>query len=242
MAISDRMRQKNELYYEHYREEGDSVGRRLHAADRAKTIASLCSSLRHRSIIEIGAGDGSVLQGLAELNFGEELHALEITASGIEVIKGKNIPGLVECTLFDGYSIPHDDAAFDLAVLCHVLEHVEHPRRLLREAGRVAKHVYVEVPLELTMRLSPDNAFERFGHINYYSAKTIRSLIQTSGLDVLGQVVTTPSKSVYMYEKGKKGLANYYLKKCLLKIVPGLATQIFTYHSALSCRRQESPV
>ena len=68
----------------------------------------------------------------------------------MEAIRAKNIPGLFDCKVFDGYTIPYDDNAFDLVVLSHVVEHVEHPRKLLYEAKRVARYVFIEVPLEAT--------------------------------------------------------------------------------------------
>jgi len=46
---------------------------------------------------------------------------------------------------FDGRTVPHGDAAFDVAMLCDVLHHAPaDAARLLAEAGRVARHVLVK--------------------------------------------------------------------------------------------------
>jgi ubiquinone/menaquinone biosynthesis C-methylase UbiE len=224
--------------YENYYEDGNSEWRMLGARDKAANIISLCNSLPHGTILEIGAGEGSILKRLSEMNFGEELHALEISQSGVDTIKNRDIPRLVEYLLFDGYDVPYADKRFDLAILSHVVEHVEFPRKLLYEAARVAKHVFVEVPLEDTLRLKPDFVFDKVGHINFYSPITIRRLIQTCRLDVLKQIVTNPSKAVHVYRSGRKGLVSYYIKEFLLRFFSGAATRIFTYHSALVCKAQ----
>ena len=137
--------------------------------------------------------------------------------------------------MFDGYSTPYDNKKFDLAILSHVVEHVEYPRTLLYEAKRIAKYVFVEVPLEDTIRLPLDFHFDKVGHINFYTPKTIRALIQTCNLKVIDQKTTNPSKEVYTFQKGKKGLVNFYIKEYLLKFFPRLATEIFTYHSSVIC-------
>jgi ubiquinone/menaquinone biosynthesis C-methylase UbiE len=222
--------------YEDYYEEGDSEWRRLGAMDKAANIVSLCNGLPHASLLEIGAGEGSILKRLSELDFGEQLYALEISSTGVETIKRKGISRLTECLLFDGYEIPYGDHKFDLAILSHVIEHVEHPRKLLYEAGRVARHVFVEVPLEDTLRLKADFVPDKVGHINYYSPITIRRLLQTCNLEVLKQTVTNPSRAVHVYRKGRKGLVSYYIKGSLLKLSPVVATRIFSYHSSLLCR------
>jgi ubiquinone/menaquinone biosynthesis C-methylase UbiE len=229
IQISDHFRRNYEDYYE----TGDSKWRWLGALDKADNIISLCSTLPHFSVLEIGAGEGSILKRLSELRFGEELYALEISATGVETILKKQITRLTECLLFDGYCIPYNNQKFDLAILSHVIEHVEFPRKLLYEAARIAKYIFVEVPLEDTMRLERDFVFDKVGHINSYSTKTIRRLIQTCNLEVLNQIVTNPSKATYIYQNGKKGLIKYCIKKYLLKVFPSLATSIFTYHSAL---------
>src|SRR5580765_713243 len=143
IRISDHLKKNYEDYYE----EGDSEWRRLGAIDKVDNIISLCGDLPHNSILEIGAGEGSILSRLSELNFGNQLYALEISPSGVETIKNKGISRLVECNVFDGYHLPYDDNKIDMAILSHVVEHVEHPRQLLYEASRVAKYVFVEVPL-----------------------------------------------------------------------------------------------
>ncbi len=219
--------------YEEYYEEGDSEWRRLGAIDKANNIKSLCKNLTIDSVIEIGAGEGSIIKRLSDIDFAKELYALEISPTGVKTIKNKNIAKLKECSLYDGYSIPYNDKRFDLAVLSHVIEHVEYPRMLLYEAKRIAKHVFVEVPLEDTLRLSQNFVFDKVGHINFYSSKTIHRLIQSCNLRVLDQKIINPSKAVHTFHKGKKGLAIYYIKKNLLRLLPSIATNIFVYNSAI---------
>ncbi len=120
--------------------------------------------------------------------------------------------------------------------MSHVIEHVEYPRKLLYEAKRIARYVFVEVPVEDTFRLPVDFKFDKVGHINFYSPKTFRRLIQSCNLEVIKQTVTNPSKDVYFFLNGKKGLLNFFCKKFLLRLNPNLATRLFTYHSSMICK------
>lgn len=219
--------------YDDYYEDGVSEWRRLGALDKAANIVALCSRIPVSSVVEIGAGDGSVLSRLSELGFGQELYAAEISRSGVAVIERRGIARLAECRHFDGSHLPWDDKRFDVAILSHVVEHLEHPRQLLTEAGRVARHVFVEVPTEDISRRAKDYAPDRVGHINFFSPRTIRWLVQSSGLRVLTQVTTNPSKAVYAYQAGRKGLIHYHTKNLLLRLSPALATRHFCYHEAL---------
>ncbi len=118
-----------------------------------------------------------------------------------------------------------------------MVEHLEYPRKLLREAGRVAKLVFVEVPLDLTFRSKDDYVETGVGHINIYSRRTIRWLVETSGFQVVQQIVTNHSKNVYMYLYGKKAYVLFPVSEVLLKLSPRIATSLLVYHSALLCRR-----
>lgn len=219
--------------YSSYYADGQSEWRWLSARDKTANIVRLCTDLPHKSILDVGAGEGSILAQLSELNFGEELFALEISESGAHTIHNRKIQRLRGVALFDGYQFPFAPGQFDIAVLSHVIEHVEDPRQLIYEASRSAKYVFVEVPLEDTRRLDNDYIPDSVGHINFYSKKTIRRLLQTCGLKIVRQVVTNPSREIYTFQRGWRGLGNFYLKRYLLHFRPELATALFTYHSAL---------
>ena len=228
--------QLQEKYDGYYASERLAHWRRLGAEGKADNIVRLCQNYPHDAILEIGCGDGAILERLDRLGFGERLYGLEISQTGIDAIHQRDVPSLAEARLFDGYTIPYADRQFDLAVLSHVVEHVEHPRLLLYEAARVARYVFVEVPLEQTMRLSRDYDFNEVGHINFYSAKLIRRLVQTCDLVVLDQIVTDTSRAMVEHHRGKKGLLQHLIRRGALRIAPALAQRVFVYHSALIAR------
>jgi hypothetical protein len=99
----------------------------------------------------------------------------------------------------------------------------------------------VEVPLEDTIRLPADFVFDKVGHINAYSPKAIRRLVQSCNLRVLRQITTNPPKQLYAYRAGRMGLIRYYIKELLLGAMPGIATRLFTYHASLLCTADSTP-
>jgi SAM-dependent methyltransferase len=232
LVVSAKLKENYDAYYQ-----GESDWRTLGAVDKVKNIVDLCGSVRHNRILDIGSGEGALLKRLSDLHFGEELYSLEISQSAVATILQRRIPGVKECRLFGGYDIPYETHRFHLAILSHVLEHVEHPRKLLLEAARVADYVFIEVPLEDTLRLKPDFVFDRVGHINFYSWKTIRRLVQTCDLQVLSQVITNPSRPVYEYASGRQGAVKYVVKELLLRLSQRLASDLFTYHCAMVCAK-----
>jgi len=207
--------------------------RRLGAIDKARNIMELCASLSHDKILEIGCGDGAVLEQLSAKAFGSQLAGIEISRSAVCSAQQKQIPNCqIDC--FDGDSIPFEDQIFDLAILTHVLEHVEHPRKVLYEAARVAKCVFIEVPLEDNATLPDDYVFDPVGHINFYSPRSIRQLVQTCGFHILSTKIMHSSLPLYLYRKGAvKGRFTYLVKDIALKCSLELSTKIWTYHSAL---------
>jgi SAM-dependent methyltransferase len=213
---------------DHY--EGPSEWRDLCGRDRSANIVSACKPIPHDTVLEIGCGEGAVLAELSRQGFARALFGCELSKSGVEVTLKRNIPALKDCKVADGCDLPYPDGSFDLAILAHVVEHVEDPRAVLKEAARVARHVYIEVPLELRWRMRRNYADGFPGHVNFYSARSFRLLVQTSDLRVVRQVVTQPSWDAYRYQYGTRGKIGFVVKAALLKICPPLATAIFTYH------------
>ena len=229
-SIDKNLQQAYDGYYE---DPAVAAWRRLTSIGKARNIARFCGPIPHARILEIGCGEGAILERLSETSFGEQLFGLEISRSGVEATLRKEIPSLDECQLFDGDTVPYGDAEFDVAILSHVVEHLEYPRRLLHEAGRVARHTFVEVPLEDNLQLHPDPGHDTIGHLNFFNPKTIRKLMHTCGFEVLRQRVVNSSWAVYRHIYGLKGLVVYLPKELLLRALPPLAPRMLTYHCAL---------
>jgi len=236
-AVSDTLRE----HYDRYYDGGPDEWRRLGALGKAENVVALCTWVPHESMIEIGAGEGALLARLAELGFGKALHAAEISESGVRAIRARGIQRLVDCQRFDGETLPWPDTSFDLALLSHVLEHVEHPRRLLEEAARVARSVFVEVPLEDTWRLPRDFKPDSVGHINFFHRKSLRRFVQTCGLEVLAEQLAPQAREAMIFRSGRRGALAHAIKRLGLRVAPALATRLFTYHGALLCRRVAEP-
>jgi len=230
VTVSARIR---EIYDSTY--QGESAWRSLGAIGKVRNIVDLCSSIPHDKILEIGSGEGAILQRLSDLNFGKDLYSIEISESAVATIQRRNVRNLRDCRLFDGYHTSYRDGQFDVAVMSHVLEHAEYPRILLCEAARVANYLFIEIPLEDTIRLKPDFVLDSVGHINFYSWKTIRRLVQTCNLQILSQKVTNPSRAMYKYHSGRTGILKYTVKELLLRTSQRLAAGLFTYHCAILC-------
>ena len=85
------------------------------------------------SVLDIGCGDGTIASLVKTLN-------PSVTIKGIEFAARPNC--MIECQVFDGASIPHASASFDVCMFVDVLHHVKDSQgieRLLREACRVSR-------------------------------------------------------------------------------------------------------
>jgi ubiquinone/menaquinone biosynthesis C-methylase UbiE len=161
--------------------------RELGARRKAANIGDVCHSLKFDRVLDVGAGEGAVLAQLQQ-TWGQtkQLHAIEISNSALALLKGRELPALVEAKSFDGYSIPYADQHFDLTILSHVLEHVEFPRRVLRELARVSQYQVIEVPLDYAFNV--DAKFQQltsYGHINLYTPTLLRFLLKSEGFEII---------------------------------------------------------
>lgn len=120
---------------------------------------------------------------------------------------GKNTPFKSECESFDIYEISSKDVIaggrlvsieqaqatkYKLVVCSNVLEHVPYPGQLLSEITKTMAEqsvLYIEVPFEEIMQNSQADAYLRkrhwHEHINFYSERSLRSLLRDVGLEVV---------------------------------------------------------
>lgn len=232
VSVNDALKDSYDSYYS----EGENEWRELGAKHKVNNIIEMCSSIPHATIIDIGAGEGAVSAEISKREFCSNINCLEISKSGVEVIRKRNLPNVKEAHEFDGYQIQYPDTQFDLAVVSHVLEHVEHERLFLYEVKRVAKYIFIEVPLEDTLRLPANYVPSRVGHINFYNYMTIRHLLQSSGLEVIDQRLYDTPLDVHMFTGKVKGIAKFAIRRCVNSVSVRLSARIFTYHCGLLCR------
>jgi len=238
------MSQSSELqsFYENYYDDAVARKREITARQTVDHIVSLNNGSPLGSVLDIGAGDGAVLSELERRGLGEDLHAVEISGSGIERIKQRNLKRLKTVQSFDGYTLPFPDNSFDTALLIHVLEHVEHERMLLREVRRVSRRCFIEVPLEHTMRLRRSISMSKpFGHINYYTAGTFENILDTAGLRPVALATFAHSRKYEQLLSGQVvGALKRVVRSATLEIAPALARQMFVYLGAAMCVPKET--
>ena len=241
--------------YDEFYQKHDEGWRMLGAKFKAQHIIDVCKGHAFKKVLEVGAGDGSILKLLADQNFAPEYAAVEISDSGVEHIKSRKIPGLQSVQLFDGYHLPFEDDSFDLIILSHVLEHVEHERLLLRELKRVAKYSVIEVPRDY--KAGVDNKIKHFlayGHINVYTPTSLRYLLRTEGFEVekdLTSMIEPEVTRFNTYNNQKKSKSfmtdlkigvEFTIKSTLGKIFGKKLNEQFANAYTVLCKKAENQV
>ena len=219
--ISKDLQQKYDNFYSDKTEEW----RKLGAKGKVENILNVTQGKAYNKIIDIGAGDGSILSLLSEKQFGKELYAAEISASAIEQMKKKSIARLQKVVQFDGYTLPFGDKEFDLAICSHVIEHVEFPRTLLREMKRISKQQVLEIPIDYSRTVDKKYShFAAYGHINIFTPALFRFLIISEGFRILKDRNALYSRTVVKFQyKGKlMKIFQMFVKRILWFLIPSL--------------------
>ena len=241
--------------YDNFYQNHDEAWRMLGAKYKAQNIVDVCKGKAFLKVLEVGAGDGSILHYLDQWNFAPELYAIEISETGVDHLKSRNLKSIKEVQLFDGYHIPYADQTFDLVILAHVLEHVEYERMLLRELKRVAKYQVIEVPRDYRFGVDQRiNHFLAYGHINVYTPSSLRYLLRTEGFEVLTDKTSMIPPEVtrfntFINQKKQKSFINnvkieaeYKLKSFLNRIVgKKLQEKLASAYTVLCNANNENP-
>jgi len=238
--------------YDEFYEKHNEDWRMLGAKYKAQHIIDVCKGHTFKKVLEVGAGDGSILKLLADQNFAPEYHAVEISESGVEHIRERNIPNLKSVQIFDGYHLPFEDNSFDLIILSHVLEHVEHERLLLRELKRVAQYCVIEVPKDY--KAGVDHKIKHFlayGHINMYTPTSLRYLLMTEGFEIENDLTSMIEPEVtkfntYINQKKPKSAitnlkisAEYAVKNALVNILGKKAKEKYASAYTVLCKKAD---
>jgi len=240
--------------YNNFYQNHDDAWRMLGAKYKAQNIVDVCKEKQFVKVLEVGAGDGSILYYLDQWEFAPELYAIEISESGVSHIKSRNLKSVKLAQAFDGYHIPFEDQAFDLVILTHVLEHVEYERMLLRELKRVSKFQVIEVPRDYRFGVDKRiNHFLAYGHLNVYTPSSLRYLLRSEGFEVLADKTSMIAPEVTRFnifanqKKQQSFLANfkitaeYQLKKILNQLLGKKTQEKFANAYTVLCSATNKP-
>ncbi|MGE0089285.1 MAG: class I SAM-dependent methyltransferase [Bacteroidales bacterium] len=173
------------IKYDNYYTDKTESWRKLGALQKAQNIIDITEGLSFKNVIEVGAGDGNIIYYLNQKKYCNNYTAVEISSSAIEQIKKKNIAEITEIRQFNGYDLPYNNNQFDLCICSHVIEHVEYPRKLLKEIKRISSNQVFEVPIDFSLNV--DKKFEHYnsyGHINIYSPSLFNFLLKSVGFEI----------------------------------------------------------
>ena len=168
---------------------GDSAWvRRFEQWNIGKTLARLGAlNVRAGRLLEIGPGTGSLL--VAARRAGFDVQGCDLSP-GIcrQITATTQIP--MHCGPIDTIA---EAGRFDVVVLNHVLEHVEHPVEFLRELSRLLKpggvaHIAVPNVSSWEARLRGWGSYEPY-HLSYFTPETLAETVQKAGL--VSQRLTT---------------------------------------------------
>ena len=170
--------------------EHDSIlWRDFGAIEKCKSIRALCKNLKIDSVVEFGCGTCSNLKLLSKQKFSKIFYGIEVSPSAVQFIKDHvKIPELKAIYLMNTEHTGFPDQSFDLGILSHVIEHVNDPAMLIKEALRTCKYVVVEVPLDVNLSntiynkvTKADQLNNSSGHIQFFTKSSFRQLVKDSG-------------------------------------------------------------
>jgi SAM-dependent methyltransferase len=236
------------FYDEAYTRDREHAGlhsrwRAVGAAGKADHVIALCAraGLVPRTIADVGCGDGALLSELHRRGFGVRLSGFEITDAAAALARRRE--HIDSVATFDGERLEVADAAFDLGVLSHVLEHVPDPPALLTEVGRTCRAVVVEVPLEANVsarRTSRRAGAADVGHLHSFDRAAVRAVVASAGLRVAGEIEDALPRTVHRFfattgAARMRADAKWAARASVARAAPPLARRLFTVHYACLC-------
>lgn len=141
---------------------------------RVATLVGLIAADRPASLVDMGCGDGSLLDEIAQAIPGAKLAGVDLSPEQIEDNRRRR-PDVRWYTddLDREFTL---DEIYDAVVATEVIEHLDRPEDFLRSCARVGKRLYLS-----TQSGSVRETERRVGHRRHYQANEMRDLLEATG-------------------------------------------------------------
>lgn len=230
---------------------GDSAflaWRAVGARQKALNIVHVCRGVSVSAVLEIGCGTGAVLGGLESMNFAEKYVASDVSLEAVEFVRRSCGRFLDGAFVGSAGSLPFRDKQFSIAVLSHVIEHLEDPVSAVRDAVRIAEYVVIEVPTEKVLSNflrrkvlgQPYASAEAAGHVQFWSPRSIEHFLEgTCNLEIVARHTDFLCHQLEFYGKRGTRKVKPHIKGVLKRVIPGrIYTQLLTTHATFLCRER----
>lgn len=88
-------------------------------------------------LLDIGCGAGFLTNALAEI--GHDVTGIDLSRASLDTARKHDKTGKVRYLFADAYALPFESESFDVVCAMDILEHVEEPEKLIKEASRVLR-------------------------------------------------------------------------------------------------------
>jgi 2-polyprenyl-3-methyl-5-hydroxy-6-metoxy-1,4-benzoquinol methylase len=167
---------------------GNPVVKRLMASFQA-TLDELFTSAAPRSVLDVGCGEGVLVQRWAEQLGDGRVVGIDLQEESIQAGWELHQAPNLEYRVMQAENLPFGDGEFGLASAIEVLEHVPDPEHTIAEMARCASdHLLVSVPREPLWRMlnMARGAYwpqlgNTPGHLNHWSRRSFEHLLARHG-------------------------------------------------------------
>jgi 2-polyprenyl-3-methyl-5-hydroxy-6-metoxy-1,4-benzoquinol methylase len=154
-----------------------------------RTLDGLMASAAPRSLLDVGCGEGVLVQRWAHSLPGRRVVGIDLQEESIQVGWAQHEAPNLEYRTMPAEDLPFAADEFDLATAIEVLEHVPDPQHTLAEMARCAeRHLLVSVPREPLWRMlnMARGAYlgqlgNTPGHLNHWSKRSFVKLLARHG-------------------------------------------------------------
>lgn len=139
-----------------------------------------------QSMIDIGCGYGFFLHYVSQTkkNKIKDLHGIELASKPANYARKKFGLKIAETPIEDFKT----DKKYDSIVMCDVLEHIHHPKDILRGCHNLLNPkgvLFIQVPNVLGCKLPPNHSWGLPHHLWQFSPKTLSHLLKSCGFTPL---------------------------------------------------------
>jgi SAM-dependent methyltransferase len=169
----------------HWRHYADAAEDNPAEIMRSQLVRRFLNMRSRKRVVDIGSGQGDLAAMLMRDHADGRVLGLELSAEGVAIARAK-VPSatFVQRDLLVESPVPDEFAGFGEAAVCsEVLEHVDDPAVLLRNAR---PFLAPGCRVVITVPGGPMSAFDRhIGHRRHHSPSSLRDIIDAAGLDTV---------------------------------------------------------